>query len=107
MGGRIPHSLRANPGQRAGKGDGICRAQAVRKGSRLQEAAHRGRGFGKAILRRLAATAREKGCGRMEWSCLNWNTPSIGFYRSIGAVPMDQWTVYRLTKEAIDALAES
>ena len=56
----------------------------------------RGSGMGKALLTRLARIAVEEGCGRMEWSCLNWNTPSIGFYKSLGAVPMDEWTVYCL-----------
>ena len=66
---------------------------------------YRGRGYGKAILRHLAGIAAERGCGRMEWSCLDWNTPSIGFYKSLGAIPMDQWTVYRLTENAIKDLA--
>jgi len=66
----------------------------------------RGHGMGKAMLRRLAQIAKERGCGRLEWSCLDWNEPSIQFYRSIGAVPMDEWTVYRLTEEAFTRLAE-
>ena len=68
--------------------------------------AYRGRGYGKALLARLAALAVERGCGRMEWACLNWNTPSIGFYRSLGAQPMDEWTTYRLTGDALTALAK-
>ena len=64
----------------------------------------RGSGMGKALLTRLARIAVEEGCGRMEWSCLNWNTPSIGFYKSLGAVPMDEWTVYRLAKDVLDEL---
>ena len=64
----------------------------------------RGSGMGKALLTRLARIAVEEGCGRMEWSCLNWNTPSIGFYKSLGAVPMDAWTVYRLAKDVLDEL---
>ncbi|MBC5580804.1 GNAT family N-acetyltransferase [Anaerofilum sp. BX8] len=68
---------------------------------------HRGKGYGKALFRALAQVAQKRGCGRFEWSCLNWNTPSIGFYRSLGAVPMDEWTVYRLTAPEIAALAES
>ena len=66
----------------------------------------RGRGYGKALLARLAAIARERGCGRMEWSCLDWNQPSIDVYRALGAVPMDGWTVYRLTGESLDKLAK-
>ena len=58
---------------------------------------HRGKGYGKALLCRLAAIACERGCGRLEWSCLDWNRPSIDFYRSMGAVPMEDWTVYRVT----------
>ena len=64
----------------------------------------RGSGMGKALLTRLVRIAVEEGCGRMEWSCLNWNTPSIGFYKSLGAVPMDEWTVYRLAKDVLDEL---
>lgn len=63
--------------------------------------AHRGKGYGKKLLLRLAALAHERGCGRMEWSCLNWNTPSIAFYQSLGAVPMSDWTVYRLNEEQL------
>lgn len=68
--------------------------------------AYRGRGYGKALLARLAALTVERGCGRLEWACLDWNTPSIGFYRALGAVPMDEWTTYRLTGGALEALAE-
>jgi len=57
----------------------------------------RGRGYGKALLMRLAELARERGCGRVEWAVLNWNQPSIDFYKALGAVPMDEWTVFRLT----------
>ena len=67
---------------------------------------HRGKGYGKAILQKLAAIARERGCGRMEWWCLDWNKPSIDFYRSLGAEPMSDWTVYRLTGETLKNLAE-
>ena len=63
----------------------------------------RGLGAGKALLARLASIAVSRGCGRMEWSVLTWNEPAIGFYRSLGAVPMDDWRTYRL---AGDALAE-
>jgi GNAT superfamily N-acetyltransferase len=66
---------------------------------------HRGSGLGQALLVRLAGLARERGCGRVEWSVLDWNEPSIAFYRALGAVPMDEWTVYRVTGEALDALA--
>ncbi len=66
----------------------------------------RGRGYGKSILKHLASIAKERGCGRMEWSCLDWNTPSIGFYKSLGARPMDEWTVYRLSEKEILNLAE-
>lgn len=59
---------------------------------------YRGRGYGKALLKRLAAIALEEGCGRLEWSCLDWNTPSIEFYTQVmHAAPMDGWSVYRLT----------
>ena len=67
---------------------------------------HRGKGYGKAILQKLAAIAVERGCGRMEWWCLDWNAPSIGFYRSLGAEAMSDWTVYRLTGETLKELAE-
>ena len=67
---------------------------------------HRGKGYGKAILQKLAAIARERDCGRMEWWCLDWNKPSIDFYRSLGAEPMSDWTVYRLTGDTLKNLAE-
>jgi GNAT superfamily N-acetyltransferase len=66
---------------------------------------HRSRGHGKALLAALAKIAVERGCGRLEWSVLNWNEPSIGFYKSLGATPMDEWTVYRLTGDALTKLA--
>jgi GNAT superfamily N-acetyltransferase len=65
----------------------------------------RGRGVGRRLLATLAAIARERDCGRLEWSVLDWNAPAIGFYRSLGAVPMDAWTVFRLTGDALDRLA--
>ncbi|BDC50680.1 N-acetyltransferase [Bryobacterales bacterium F-183] len=65
----------------------------------------RGKGVGKALLTRLAKVAVERGCGRLEWSVLDWNTPSIGFYQSLGAVPMDEWTIFRLTGDALGNLA--
>ena len=64
----------------------------------------RGRGIGKALLARLAAIAVERGYGRVEWAVLDWNAPSIAFYKSLGAVPMDEWTVFRLTGDAMRAL---
>jgi GNAT superfamily N-acetyltransferase len=67
----------------------------------------RGKGHGKALLRALAKLAVERDCSRVEWSVLNWNTPSIDFYKSLGAKPMDEWTVYRLTDEALTKLAQS
>jgi len=66
----------------------------------------RGKGYGKAILKKLAQITVERGCGRLEWSCLDWNTPSIDFYLSLGAVPMDDWTVYRITGETLQRMAE-
>ncbi len=61
----------------------------------------RGLGYGKAILKYLAAIAKERNCGRMEWICLDWNTPSLAFYRKIGAFPLDEWTVQRLTEAGV------
>lgn len=68
--------------------------------------AFRGQGYGKAILKKLAQTAVERGCGRLEWACLNWNQPSIDFYLSMGAQPMDDWKVYRLTGESLHRMAQ-
>lgn len=65
----------------------------------------RGRGHGKALLKALARLAVERGCSRVEWAVLDWNEPSINFYKSIGAVPMDEWTTYRLTGDAMQKLA--
>ena len=67
---------------------------------------YRGKGYGKAILKRLAQIAVERGCGRLEWACLDWNRPSIDFYLSLGAVPMDEWTTYRVTGETLQKLAQ-
>ena len=67
---------------------------------------HRGKGAGKALLKKLAATAVERGCGRFEWSCLDWNTPSIEFYKAMGAVPMEDWTTFRVSGKALEKLAE-
>ena len=66
---------------------------------------HRGKGAGMALLRQLARIAVDHDCGRFEWSVLDWNAPAIGFYRRIGAVGMDEWTVQRLEGEALHALA--
>lgn len=66
---------------------------------------HRGKGIGKALLIRLAKIALERGYGRLEWAVLDWNTPSIEFYRRLGAVPLDEWTAYRLTGDALSRLA--
>lgn len=62
---------------------------------------HRGKGYGRALLGRLAQIAVERGCGRLEWSCLDWNTPSIDFYLSLGAAPMADWTTYRLAGDTL------
>jgi GNAT superfamily N-acetyltransferase len=67
---------------------------------------HRGRGLGKALLQTVAALAVERGCGRLEWAVLDWNEPAIGFYRGIGARPMDQWTLYRLDDDALARLGK-
>lgn len=68
---------------------------------------YRGHGHGKGLLRELARIARERGCGRLEWCCLDWNTPSIDFYLSLGAKAMDEWTTYRFSDEGITSLSES
>ena len=65
----------------------------------------RGKGYGKALLLHLVKIAREHHCGRMEWTCLNWNQSSIDFYLSLGAVPMKEWTVYRLDAAALERLS--
>ena len=67
----------------------------------------RGHGYGRALLARLAAIAIERNCGRVEWSVLNWNEPAIRFYRGLGALPMDQWSVYRITGDALEKLARN
>ena len=66
----------------------------------------RGKGYGKGLLRQLARIALERGCGRMEWWCLDWNQPSIDFYRSLDAQPMSEWTTYRLTGDTLRKMAE-
>lgn len=67
--------------------------------------AHRGKGYGKRLLRQLAKIAVERECGRLEWACLDWNTPSIGFYLSLGAQSMKEWTTYRLTGDSLRQMA--
>lgn len=79
-----------------------------RKGLYLEDLyvqpAHRGKGYGKALLMHLVRLAKHEGCGRMEWSVLNWNAPAIAFYESLGAMPMKEWTVYRLDEQGIAGL---
>ena len=70
------------------------------------EIEHRGKGYGKTLLVELAKIAKERNCGRLEWAVLDWNTPSIEFYKSLGAKPMDEWTVFRLDKTGIENLAK-
>ena len=67
---------------------------------------HRGKGFGSKMLAHIAALARERNCGRFEWSVLNWNTPAIRTYEKLGATPMEEWILYRLSGEALDRLAD-
>ncbi|MCQ2406635.1 MAG: GNAT family N-acetyltransferase [Oscillospiraceae bacterium] len=66
----------------------------------------RGRGYGQGLLKSLSRIAVERGCGRLEWACLDWNTPSIDFYKSLGAASMDEWTTYRLTGETLLNMAK-
>lgn len=67
---------------------------------------YRGKGYGKALIKKLASIAVERGCGRLEWSCLDWNQPSIDFYLSLGAEAMDEWTVYRVAGDTLANLAK-
>ena len=67
---------------------------------------YRGHGYGKGLLKKLASIAVERQCGRLEWSCLDWNQPSIDFYLSLGATPMNEWTTYRLTGDTLRNLAK-
>ena len=67
----------------------------------------RGKGYGRALLVELAKVARGRGCGRMEWAVLNWNEPAIKFYQALGAQPMNEWTVFRLTRDEIAKLADT
>jgi len=66
---------------------------------------YRGKGYGKGLLKKLAQIAVERGCGRLEWWCLDWNKPSIDFYLSLGAKPMDDWTIYRFEGDSLEKLA--
>jgi GNAT superfamily N-acetyltransferase len=68
--------------------------------------AHRGRGYGQALLRHLASIAVERGCGRMEWAVLDWNRRAVDFYRALGAMPQDDWTIFRLSGEALERVAQ-
>lgn len=68
--------------------------------------AYRGKGYGKALLKRLAQIALERGCGRLDWQCLDWNQSSIAFYRSLGAVALEDWTTYRLCGKTLQEMAE-
>lgn len=81
-----------------------------RKGLYLEDLfvqpAHRGRGYGKALLFALARIAHARGCGRFEWMVLDWNEPAIRFYESLGAVRMDEWHLFRVTGEALEKLAQ-
>ncbi|WP_295599264.1 GNAT family N-acetyltransferase [uncultured Methanobrevibacter sp.] len=67
---------------------------------------YRGKGYGKALIKKLASIAIERGCGRLEWSCLDWNQPSIDFYLSLGAEAMDEWTVYRVAGDTLANLTK-
>jgi len=67
----------------------------------------RGKGYGRALLTHLAKIARDRGCGRMEWAVLDWNDPAIQFYHKLGGKPMDEWTVFRLTRDGIAKLADA
>ena len=66
----------------------------------------RGKGYGKGLLSQLARITKERGCGRLEWACLDWNKPSIDFYLSLGTKPMDEWTTYRVAGETLNKLAK-
>ncbi len=67
---------------------------------------YRGKGYGKGLLKELAKITVERGCGRLEWCCLDWNKPSIDFYLSLNATPLDDWTIYRLTGDSLNKMAE-
>jgi GNAT superfamily N-acetyltransferase len=70
------------------------------------EPAHRGRGIGKALLARVARIAQDRGCGRLEWAVLDWNQPAIDFYRSLGGVAKDEWTIFRLSGDSLRRLGD-
>jgi GNAT superfamily N-acetyltransferase len=70
------------------------------------EPAHRGRGIGKALLARVARIAQDRGCGRLEWAVLDWNQPAIDFYRTLGAVAKDEWTIFRLSGDSLRRLGD-
>ena len=70
------------------------------------KAEYRGKGYGKGLLKKLAQIAVERGCGRLEWSCLDWNKPSIEFYLSLGADPMEDWTTYRMAGDTLKSMTE-
>jgi len=67
---------------------------------------YRGKGYGKGLIQILAKIAVKRGCGRLEWACLDWNKPSIDFYLSLGAIPMSEWTVYRMAGDALKQLGD-
>ena len=67
---------------------------------------YRGKGYGKGLIKELARITKERGCGRLEWCCLDWNQPSIDFYLSLGAVPMSDWTIYRVCENELSNLAK-
>ena len=86
-------------------GPGAARTSICLGGPATCSRGHRGQGLGKELLRTLAEVCVERGYSRLEWSVLDWNTPSIEFYKAAGAVPMDEWTVFRLTDDALSSFA--
>ena len=85
----------------------MAEARGYRLDELIVDPAQRGKGYGKALLKRLAEIAVDRGCGRLEWSVLDWNKPSIDFYLALGAKPMDEWTIYRLEGDRLTGLANS
>ena len=81
-------------------------AESIRFGFIIVDPDARGKGYGKALLKELAKITIDRGCGRLEWCCLDWNKPSIDFYLSLDARPMSEWTTYRLSGETLEALAK-
>ena len=67
---------------------------------------YRNKGYGKGLIKKVAQIALERGCGRLEFSCLDWNTPSIDFYKSLSAIPLNDWTTYRFTGKTLEDLAK-